>query len=152
MKTFTQITELEMDDFLLPKGFKEMNLEGVGEKVYGKRVDQGGRPLSLRVYSSIGRDGRARRKGSDAIRVELYEWDPKRGKPVHIGHGRRVNRIGTWRKNLGKRISTVSEMIGPDCPNCGSSMILRSGSNGKFWGCSKYHDTGCSGTRSYDNE
>lgn len=30
------------------------------------------------------------------------------------------------------------------CPNCGAQMVLRSGSNGKFWGCSTYPQ--CKGT------
>ncbi len=144
--SYVRITEGEMDKFLAPKGFRPLDVGGTKEKVYGKRVDRNGIPLSLRVYSSIW-NGSARDKGSDAIRVELFKWDAVRGGPVHVGHGKRVLRIDTWRKNLGKRINDVESMIGPTCPSCGDMMVLRNGSNGKFWGCSNYQK-GCKGTRS----
>ncbi|MBK1655942.1 topoisomerase DNA-binding C4 zinc finger domain-containing protein [Allochromatium vinosum] len=35
----------------------------------------------------------------------------------------------------------------PTCPYCGSSMRLRSGRYGQFWGCSQY--PGCKGTRNF---
>lgn len=35
----------------------------------------------------------------------------------------------------------------PTCPRCSSSMRLRSGRYGKFWGCSRY--PGCKGTRKF---
>lgn len=148
--SYVRITESEMDEFLKPKGFRPLNVNGTKEKVYGKRVDRESIPLSLRVYSSIW-NGTARDKGSDAIRVELFKWDSDRGKPVHVGHGKRVHRIDTWRKNLGKRILDIGSMFGPLCPNCGDMMVLRSGSNGKFWGCSNYQK-GCKGTRSHKSQ
>lgn len=148
--SYTRITEGEMDEFLEQKGFHSLDLEGVKEKVYGKRVDRNGTPLTLRVYSTI-KNGMARDKGSDAIRVELFKWDPKRGEAVHVGHGKRVHRIDTWRKNLGSRIKDVESLIGPSCPDCGDMMVLRSSRHGKFWGCSNY-EKGCEGTRNYSNE
>lgn len=147
--SYTRITEKEMDSFLLSKGFRELDLDGTKEKVYGKRVDRNGIPLTFRVYSTI-KDGVARDKGNDAIRVELFKWDVDLGEAVHVGHGKRVHRIDTWRKNLKKRISDVESLIGPACPNCGDLMVLRSGENGKFWGCSSYKK-GCRGTRNYDS-
>lgn len=148
--SYVRITESEMDKFLVLRGFCPLDVDGTKEKVYGKRVDRKGIPLSLRVYSSI-RNGTARDKGSDAIRVELFKWDGDRGEPVHVGHGKRVHRIDTWRRNLGGRINDVESMIGPACPNCGDMMALRDGSNGKFWGCSNYHKV-CKGTRSHKSQ
>ncbi len=144
--SYVRTNEREMDEFLEPKGFRPLNVEGTKEKVYGKRVDRRGTALSLRVYSSIW-NGTARDKGSDAIRVELFKWDSDRDEPVHVGHGKRVHRIETWRKNLAKRINDVESMLGPACPSCGDMMVLRNGSNGEFWGCSNYKK-GCKGTRS----
>jgi len=148
---YTEITESEMDDFLLGKGFKEVDLDGVREKVYGYRFSVDGNPFTLRVYSTIDeRTGVSRDCGNDAIRVEIYKWDYDAGEPVHVGHSKKVLRIETWKKNLGKRLKNVKEMFGPKCPSCASMMVRRSGSNGDFWGCSKYHVTDCSGTRNID--
>lgn len=148
---YTQISENEMDGFLLDKGFEEIKIKNVKEKVYKYSFTVNDHPVQIRVYSTIDkRTGMARGKGNDAIRVEVYKWDVDSEEFVHVGHSKRVHRIETWRKNLGKRLSNVSDMFGPACPNCGDMMVLRDGSNGKFWGCSKYHSTGCDGTRNYN--
>lgn len=146
---YTRITLDEMDRFLRDRGFSQIDVDGVSEKVYGKRVDKNGKPLSLRVYTSIDDSGVARDKGNDAIRVELFEW---RGEPVHIGHSKRVNRISTWRKNLGQRLASWEKMIGPNCPKCGASMVLRNGKYGTFWGCSNYKITNCKQTKKYHDK
>lgn len=150
---YTEITEREMDNFLVEdKGFEVVDMEGVKEKVYRFVFTVNDVPVSIRVYSTIDeRTGVSRGKGNDAIRVELYKHDPDLDEPVHVGHSKRVHRIQTWRKNLGKRLSNVTEMFGPACPSCGDMMVLRDSSNGKFWGCSNYHSDDCTGSRNYNS-
>lgn len=132
-----------MRGFLSNRGFQEMELEGTRELVMGRRV---GEFISLRVYTSISR-GSARDRGKDAIRVELYWMDRANGNEIiHIGHSRKVLRIQTWRRNLAKRINNWQSLIGPDCPSCGAKMRLVSGRYGDFWGCGRYHTTGCGHT------
>ncbi len=43
--------------------------------------------------------------------------------------------------------SNVSVVGGVDCPHCGSSMVLRNGRRGQFYGCSRFPS--CRGTRDY---
>lgn len=138
--TYARITRDEMTRFLGERGFSEMKVPGTRELVMGKRVAG---DLSLRVYTSI-RNGAARSKGADAIRVCLYCWD---GGPVCLGSMRRVNRVETWRRNLSKRLDAWRKLLAPRrCPRCSARMRLVDGRNGKFWGCVRYHTTKCRGT------
>jgi len=138
-KEYARISEKDINSFLKNLGFQKMDVEGISELVYGKRVDKNGKPLSLRVYTSISSNGQSRDCGNDAIRVELFWWNPNTKKVEHVGHGKRVNRIQTWKKNLKKRIQNVGDL---------TPMVLRNGSNGKFWGCPNYPK--CDHTKNYN--
>lgn len=50
-----------------------------------------------------------------------------------------------------KELLNIKEVIhySKKCPRCGSFMELRKGKYGKFWGCSKYKETGCRGSYNY---
>lgn len=94
----------------------------------------------LRVFSTIDeRTGKARSKGSDAIRTVL--WDSNINRP--IGGRTKTLRIKTWKKNLKKKvvdlINNTSEYI-TVCDECENFMIIRENSNTgeEFLGCSSY--------------
>lgn len=94
--------------------------------------------LVLRVYSTIDeRTDRARSKGSDAIRLVI--WDKNISMPV--GGKKKTLRIKTWRKNLQKKITELveeSDKFIHKCPECGDIMALRDGKYGEFLGCRNY--------------
>ena len=146
-RTFENINLSEMDQFLRGHGFSPVKIEGTHEVVYGKRMDSvGGRPATMRVYTSITDGGGVcRAVGSDAIRVAMFYKD--NDGDVHMfGSDKRVNRITTWKKNLQKRLDKWTEIgDAPTCPRCGAPTILRKGTYGDFYGCATWHKTKCSG-------
>lgn len=134
---YYNISREEMDAFLTARGFKPILLPGTVELVYGKRVDQGNKKLTLRVYTSITPDGHARKVGADAIRVALFVLVD--GKPVHVGGDKRVHRVLGWAKNLQARLDAWQEGLPDhDCPKCTAPLTLRDGKYGKFMGCASY--------------
>jgi len=135
-RNFVSPSEFNIIEFLESRGFQELELQGVKECVFGKRV---GRSLSLRVYTTIdSRNGQIRKKGSDAIRVELFHRNSD-GEITLCGHSQRVNRIKTWKKNLSKRLENWEQDIaGPTCDRCGNPMVRRTSQYGAFWGCTQY--------------
>lgn len=92
----------------------------------------------LRTYSTIDeRTDKARSKGSDAIRLVI--WDKNIEMP--IGGRKKTLRIETWRKNLRKKIKSLVEEwedIVAICDDCGDLMVLRDGKYGEFYGCRNY--------------
>lgn len=151
--TYTEITESEMNRFLCGKlGFGRGNAfgEDANEKVYDYQFDiKSGERLAIVVYSSIdGLTGLSRDSGSDAIRVVLMWRDTESFEWKAIGSTKRVNRIGTWRKNLRKRLSGWKNMLEGRCKSCGAPLTVRKGEYGKFLGCVRYSD--CNYTESYD--
>lgn len=155
--SYTEITEREMDELLIEDmGFRKAASfgEGAKEKVYDFAFDtKGGGRLALVVFSSISMEtGTSRGCGNDAIRVVLMWRDDKSSTEEWkaVGSTKRVNRIGTWRKNLRKRISNWRNMLEGTCSKCGAPLKVRSSRNGKFLGCTRYEDTGCEYTESYD--
>lgn len=147
--TYTVITESEMDDVLLDSGFEAVDLSGVNEKVYHFEFDtKSGDTLALRVYSSIDlRTGDSRGCGNDAIRVTVM-WEDDGGEWQAVGSSKRVNRIGTWKKNLENRLNTWSTMLEGRCDDCGAPLKKRNGEYGEFLGCARYPD--CTHTESYN--
>lgn len=103
----------------------------------------------LRIFSTIEeRTGKARSKGSDAIRTVI--WD--RNMNVPIGGRTKTLRIKTWRKNLrGKIVSLIQETSEyvTICDECGEFMVVREGKYGKFLGCSAYPD--CDNTKQIED-
>ena len=44
-----------------------------------------------------------------------------------------------------KALDPTNPNLHISCPVCGSSMVLRTGKKGKFWGCSSFSKTNCKG-------
>ncbi len=136
MATYINITAKDMELFLEAQGFKPMSLPGTVELVWGKRVDQGGTQLSLRVYSGIDPSGNSREVGADAIRVNLFTRLPD-GKIVKVSGSKRVHRVAGWQKNLQVRLDKWGDDL-RTCPDCGMPLVVRNGKNGEFLGCTGY--------------
>lgn len=138
---YTNITLDEFDSFMDEMKFERTVVTG-GEFVYErhfKRVK-----AKIRVYSSITVNGRARKRGGDAIRVVAFYLNEERWIPT--GKNKRVHRVERWRANLQDRIDEVRLDIHPDpCPLCNSPMLLREGKFGHFYSCSTWAKTKCKG-------
>jgi len=87
------------------------------------------------------------------VLIDLEEENPKfRFKKV-LGEGkgkagRRIYRTKSAMKNLEERVKDYfRHVILNQCPKCGSLMAIREGRNGKFLGCTKWHETKCNGSR-----
>lgn len=143
MATFTNITQAEMEEFLLPQGFVQMTLPGTVELVYGKIIRKE-TVFSVRIYTGINPDGQSREVGKDAIRVEIW-WKDGDGHIYRVGGSKRVHRVEGWRKNLKSRLDTWDEALGPKCGQCGSPMVRHKTKHGRFWGCCTYKFTQCKG-------
>lgn len=135
MATYTNITQQEVEDFLLPQGFQQIELEGTYELVYGKRVDTDGLVLSLRVYTGINPNGQSREVGTDAMRCNIF-WRNAEGDLRKVATSKRVHRVAGWKKNLQDRLDGLK--IGQKCSECGSPMVLRKSKNGEFYGCASF--------------
>jgi Topoisomerase DNA binding C4 zinc finger. len=145
-KTYTSFTRDEFEQALSKSDytFKRVDYDWSMEQIYEHASESG--TFVLRVYSSLDkRTGEARSKGSDAIRTVVLHAETER--PVL--KERRTNRIGTWEKNLIKKINSLSQRQDEIiiCDNCSSAMVIRESSSGdKFYGCSSYPD--CENTKS----
>lgn len=143
MKTYQNITINEMESFLFPLGFQKIEIPNTKEIVFGKRIDKNSIPISMRVYSGIVGNS-SRGCGDDAIRVNAFAKTTK-NEIKKVVTCRRVNRIGTWRKNLESRIREVFEKCPSQICKCGNPMVVREGKLGEFLGCSNYPE--CKETR-----
>ena len=140
---YKNVTQKEIEEYLLPQGFKLIAIVGTSELVYGKRVDRDEQMLTLRVFTGIDFSGQSRAVGEDAMRCAVF-WRNKNGTIKMVGGSKRVHRVEGWKKNLQSRLDNWLELLGPSCTICGSPMVERNGKNGKFYGCSNYPD--CSHT------
>lgn len=145
-RRYTEITKNEFEQALSETGleFSREDYNWAGEIIYEAKSDNG--MFTLRVYSSISKHtGKSRENGSDAIRTVVLHTET--GRPVL--KEKRTNRIKTWKKNLKKKIHTLSskqEEI-QMCDKCGSVMVIRENSSGdEFYGCTSYPD--CKNTKS----
>ena len=128
---YTTITLEEMETFLAQKGFRRMQLPGVFELVFGKRVDQDGHELTIRVYTTVdASSGMSREKGSDSIKVCL--WQRKEGRIRMVGMEARVLRTQGWRANLGRHLDYFQKLIPPLCLSCKEFMVARKSRHGGF--------------------
>jgi len=155
---YCNVTQQEMESFLLPKGYASMVLPNTIELVYGKVYDatcwywdQEDKPItlkmSLRIYTGINPDGNSRDIGKDAIRVGLY-WRDNNSNVYHIASSRRVHRVNGWRDNLEDRIVNWQKGItGRACPRCYAPLIERINRfNGDvFLACPTWTKTKCPG-------
>ena len=143
MNTYTEITQEQIEKVLLKRGFSRVSLPGVGEIVYGKRVDKDDVPLTIRVYSSIeAGDGVSRGCGFDAMRVCIM-WKHKPHCHVEavvtgVGSSKRINRVPGWDFRLVSGIQDWEKMLGPMCYRCNAPMTTRTWGRNKFWGCARY--------------
>lgn len=150
---YYNISKDEMHTFLTGFGFRPMTIEGTVELVYGKIVTVAHHRLSLRVFTAINPSGESRRKGEDAIRVQLYFMVD--GEPRPVGKSQKCLRVDTWEKNLGAAIRRHSEpeyfMV---CQKCGAPMIERERQRDKhkFWGCITWATTKCNYTFDADKD
>jgi hypothetical protein len=136
---YVNVTQSEMEEHLLPQGFKRVTIPGTTELVYGKRVDRENLMLTLRVYTGIVPSGNSRGVGEDAMRVTIFQRTDE-GAVKMVGGSKRVHRVKGWRKNLQNRIDGWEDLLGPQCTECGKLMVERDGRNGKFYGCTGYPD------------
>ncbi len=145
MATYTAITQTEVEDFL-GADFRQVQLDGTRELVYGKRIDvpadrnTPALALSLRVYTGIEPDGMSREAGKDAMRCNIF-WRRPDGELAKVASSKRVHRVAGWRANLQSRLDELH--IEKRCPDCGSPMCLRKVKNGprkgsEFYGCASY--------------
>lgn len=154
MAEYYNISQKEMEDFLLPQGFRPVQLPNTFELVYAKRIDKDNVPLSLRVYTGISPSGLSRDVGADAIRVNLFVRTPT-GDIKKIKDTKRVHRVKNWQKNLQTRIAELLEHIPMICDQCGLPMVLKQGISKKtnkpysFYGCTGYPS--CTNTRPNPN-
>jgi hypothetical protein len=145
-RRYTEITKAEFEKALAQTeySFKRVNYDWSKELIYEHESQNGN--FVLRVYSSLDeRTGKARDRGSDAIRTVVLHS----GTEQPVLKERRTNRIGTWRKNLTKKINALSENQDniKICGSCDSVMVIRESSSGeKFYGCTSYPD--CENTAS----
>lgn len=144
MSRYYQVSQAEMETFLLPRGFIKMSIPGTSELVYGKRIQRGQHPISIRIYTTINPSGEARDCGEDAIRVRLYTLF--QDEPIPVGKTQKILRIKTWAKNLTKALNKCDSLV-RICPACGNLQTVRKGVHGEFWGCSTYKYTKCSGKK-----
>jgi len=145
MAQYHDITQQEIEDLLLPQGFKPMSLPDTVELVYGRRIDKDGHALSLRVYTGINPSGHSRDVGTDAIRLVLFcRYGDKVSK---IDMLKRVHRVKGWRKNLQSRINDWKTYDLHTCNKCGKLMAVRKSKGSKFYGCVGYPD--CKSTKPY---
>ena len=148
-RTFCNVTQGDLEKLLSPLGFKQIQVRGVIELVYAKRVDQGELQLSLRVFSGVNPDGQSRDCGKDAMRVTLFMRDED-GSIHKIGGDKRVNRIQTWRKNLKARLDGWLDCLPKESCECGAPMVPRTGKHGDFLGCVRFPK--CKQTRQIQKE
>jgi predicted RNA-binding Zn-ribbon protein involved in translation (DUF1610 family) len=153
MSNYYNITENEMNSFLSPQGFQKLSLPNTDEIVYGKRVDNNGIKLSLRVYTGINPSGDSRKVGADAIRVNSFT-KTNEGEVKKVASSKRVNRVEGWKKNLSARLEEILAKIPSEtCQHCGNLMVVREGKSKekgtpyKFHGCLNFPL--CRGTKPY---
>lgn len=147
---FVEIKPDQFAEFLTVQGFKLMDLPGVGEIVYGKRVDKDGEKLTIRVYTSLNKTGGStREKGTDAIRVSLFRSHD--GNVVQLAT-RRNYRTKGWASSVQKNIDELTEFKLHRCTaeGCGGLLVPRQGKHGAFLGCSNF-PKGCRETAKIDS-
>jgi len=140
-RTYTKFNKQDFENCLdkTDENFREVEHGWTEELVYESRSDDG--RFIMRVYSSLDkRTGRARDKGTDAIRLVVLDDETER--PVL--KEKRTNRIQTWCKNLRSKIENIGnrrdELV--FCSRCDSVMVIRKNksSGNEFYGCSSYPD------------
>jgi len=146
-KIYKKITVEEFENYIVhEEGFKREQIRGTIECTYTKYHPS--KQARILVYSSI-TQGKARRRGGDAIRV-VVQIKNDDGNFYPFKKAKRVNRIQTWRKNLELRITEAYKVFSKNtCSKCDSLLVLRDGPYGKFYSCINYRQSGCKGMEKY---
>lgn len=144
-KKYVKITREEFEEFLDNKApyFWKIVDTDAGEIIY--ETDEfmfEYQNITLRIFSTIEKGvDVVRGKGDDAIRTVI--WSKEHNAP--IGGRTKTLRIQTWRKNLLKKINSLSDewhnYVDP-CPECSGWLVEREGKNGKFLGCINWTEDG----------
>jgi len=117
-----------------------VDLDDVYEYVYESLEITPDDDVALRTYSTISTDTDiAREKGSDAIRLVMYDKETHR----NMGGRKKTLRIKTYCKNLRKKIRSINNKTMEyivQCDNCGNFMVIRNSDYGEFMGCRSYPD------------
>ncbi len=148
---YTVISHADFAKFIEESGYGVTGHGGyeyVYEKTIHRRVfKMGGFSTVVRVFSSVDiRSDTTREKGKDAIRVVpllipgehmINGWQhvlnyPKLRDSYPLRKLRRVHRVTNWQANLASRLKLAEEFDITKSP-AGWPMILRTGSNGRFW-------------------
>ncbi len=132
MAVAVPVTFAEIHAILAPQGFVEVQVPGTRERVFSRFVTTG---ICQRVLTSVVGDT-SRGVGEDAIRVVLVT-KLANGEIKLIGVDKRVHRVEGWRANLGQRLDSWREQMGPTCPACNSPTVLKK-TKRPFWGCCRY--------------
>jgi len=145
-KKFYRYTREEFEEALAQTNYKwnRVDYDFAGEYAYEHESKDGN--FLMRIWSSIDKStDQARDKDKDAIRLAVL-WTETM-EPVLSE--KRTNRIGTWKKNLLKKINNIQERQKElqICSECSSVMVIRESDSGnQFYGCSGYPE--CKNTES----
>lgn len=145
-KKFYRYTREEFEKALEETDYEwtRQNFDFAGEYAYEHESEDGN--FLMRIWSSIDKStDQARDKDKDAIRLAVL-WTETM-EPVLTE--KRTNRIGTWKKNLLKKINNIQKRQEElqICSECNSVMVIREvESRNKFYGCSSYPE--CRNTES----
>lgn len=134
MAKYVEVTRKQFEA-VLPEGTCEVDLPGIYEHVYEYPYHCND-DLVIRVFSSLSKlDGKARKKGRDAIRVVVVSR--KLGRIIKSMT--RVNRVSGWEGRLIERMRAgwraASHADRNRCPRCGSYMIEKHRRGKRFLGC-----------------
>jgi hypothetical protein len=145
-KKFYRYTREEFEQALAETKYNwnRVSYDFAGEYAYEHESEDGN--YLMRIWSSIDKStDQARDKDKDAIRLAVL-WTETM-EPVLTE--KRTNRIGTWKKNLLKKINNIQERQKElqICSECSSVMVIRENESGnQFYGCSGYPE--CKNTES----
>ena len=133
--TYVDIPASDLDAFLVDRGYsvvptgpkaadaKSGGLAGTREAVYGRIRKDVGRPVSIRVYTSLVQ-GDQRDVGEDAMRVVLVTRNTA-GDIKRIYSFKRVHRVAGWRKNLAERLEAAERLELRTCRQCDGVLCER---------------------------
>jgi len=145
MNTYTPITLDEFTTTMMEKGFGKFDYPRAREVVFSRELDS---RFSIIIFSSITPcNGVSRERGSDAIRVAMYDTENS----CVIKLGKRVNRVGTPEDVISRTLERARDVYrhwkSNRCPKCNSPMQPRTRRHDKkkFLGCINFPD--CRGTK-----
>lgn len=113
-------------------GFQPTAIPGTSELVWERPVSK---YTTMRIYSTITRNGTSRGVGEDAIRICLVSNSDNR---AHVVASERVYRTKNALETMRRKARELwSYALHHKC-QCGHVMVERTGKNGRFYGCSNF--------------